>query len=88
MERTPRKRRGGKNPEMERGRRGEEEAGRDVHLTGGGVPPLDLPRFNALAAIALATPPTLLLCLLIHSLFCLFSCSSLPGLTTCSIQNI
>lgn len=83
----PRKRRGRNNPETETGEESR-GGGRDVHLTGGGVPPLDSSRFNAHAAIALTPPPTLLLCLLIPSLFCLFSCCSLPALTTCSIQNI
>lgn len=34
------------------------EGGSDVHLTGGGVPPLDSSCFTALTAVALTPPPT------------------------------
>lgn len=40
-------------------RRRRREGGSDVHLTGGGVPLLDLSRFAALTAVRLTPPPFL-----------------------------
>lgn len=45
------------------GGEGGREGGSDVHLTGGGVPPLDLSCFTALSAVAPAPPTSLPACL-------------------------
>lgn len=85
---------GEKNSDGDRRRR-RRDWGSDVHLTGGGVPPLDLSCFAALTAVALTPPPPCLSLSLCFSLFrslpplfCLFfPCCSLPPPATHSIQN-